>query len=267
MIRRPIPLLLGLALVSPLAGLTAEPRGAASAAPVKADTRPEGDNRNEAGGAGPSAQIPCPGPAVSDADAKAAAQTASAYLNALRDGGFGAAPPLLHPQALERFKALVLPAFDAERARGTRNLLNATFGRDADYAAVSAADPAELMSRFARLISAREPDAAPQFSELTLVGVVREGERLHVLTRLGAAGGPQRLEVVSLLPNGDGWKVLLDGRLEAIAGQLAGRFGAENRGSSAVRMGPIPEGGPAERLEPQGPAGLPPAPGPESGSR
>lgn len=265
MIRQPLSLLLGLALVSPLAGLTAEPHGVVSAEAVTADGRPEGDNRNAGGVAGAAAQTPCSGPAVSEADAKAAAQSAIAYLNALRDGGFSAAPSLLHPQALERFKALVLPAFDAERARGTRNLLNATFGRDADYAVVSAADPTELMSRFARLISAREPDASPQFSELTLVGVVREGKQLHVLTRLGG-GGAERLEVVSLLPNGDGWKVLLDGRLEAIAGQLAGRFGAERR-STGVRMEPIPEGGSAERLEPQGPAGLPPAPGRESESR
>ncbi len=85
-----------------------------------------------------------------------AAAAATDYLTALKEKGFTAAPAWLRPAALARFKALVMPRLKDEQARGTRTLLNATFGRDAGYPTV-AADPANFLTRFARLISAREP--------------------------------------------------------------------------------------------------------------
>ena len=253
--------LIGLVLLCPALGLGAEPDSSAlEKAAATAGT--EGTARSAAE---PVDQSHCRESAVSESDAKAATEAATAYLNALKDGGFGAAPAYLHPEALERFKALVMPALDAESARGTRSLLNATFGREATFAAARSADPADFMARFVRVVSARDPDAAPRFSALTALGVVPEGERLHVLVRLGAGSGPdapERLEVVSLLADGHGWKVLLDGRLEGIAGALAGRFGRDDRRSALPRMEPVPEGAPLTPMVPQGPAGLPPAPGP-----
>jgi hypothetical protein len=247
--------LLGLALLLPALGLAAE-----SEAPVPNKAAVEADAK---GGAKPAAECHCPKAAVSEPLAKAATEAATAYLNGLNGDGFGAAPAHLHPEALERFKTLVMPAFDAERARGTRSLLNATFGRDASFATARSADPADFMARFVRVVSARDPDAAPQFGSMTALGVMAEGERLHVLVRLGAGIGPdafERLEVVSLLPYGTGWKVLLDGRLEGIASSLAGHSTPVDRRSALPRMEPVPEGSPLIPLEPQGPVGLPPLP-------
>ena len=142
-----------------------------------------------------------------------------------------------------RFKALVMPGLKDDQARGARTLLNATFGREANYAGAAAAAPAEFFTRFARLIAAREPDAAPRFSGLTPLGVVREGEQLHVLFRLGQEGGGgsgavERVEVVSLLPQGSEWKVLLDGRLQDLAHRLGSRAGADDRRAMPARMEP-----------------------------
>jgi hypothetical protein len=258
--------LLGIALLLPTLAMGAEPdtstlKPAAEGTGAKGATQPAGEA---------SAQSPCRKSGVSESDAKAATEAATAYLNALKDGGFSAAPAYLHPEALERFKNLVLPAFDAEGARGARNLLNATFGREASLSAARSADPADFMGRFARVVSARDPNAAPRFGALTAIGVVPEGERLHVLVRLGAGSGadaPERLEVVSLLPYGTGWKVLLDGRLEAIAGSLAGRSARNERRSSLQRMEPVPEGAPLIPREAQGPAGLPAVPAPAPAPR
>lgn len=195
-------------------------------------------------------------PPVAPADAKAATEAALAYLNALKDAGFAAAPAHLHPQALERFKTLVMPRLEQEQARGSRRLLNATFGREASVATARAADPADFMSRFVRVVVARDPETAPRFTSLTPLGAVAEGERIHVLVRLGE-GESGRLEVVSVLPEGKTWKVQLDNRLESIARSLGGPTRADR-----PRMEPMPEGTTSQPQGPQGPAGLPGLPPP-----
>lgn len=206
---------------------------------------------------------PPPQPVVDPAAAAAATAAATGYLTALKEKGFAAAPAWLHPAALAHFKDLVMPRLKDEQARGARTLLNATFGRDAGYPAAAAADPADFLTRFARLISAREPDAAPRFSGLTPIGVLREGEQLHVLIRLTQGSGPEateRIEVVSLLPQDKDLKVLLDGRLENLASTLGSHFRGDGPRGTQPRLEPFPEGLPPAPIEPQGPAGLQPMP-------
>jgi hypothetical protein len=207
---------------------------------------------------------PPPPQAVVDPAAAAAATTAATgYLTALKEKGFAAAPAWLHPAALARFKDLVMPRLKDEQARGTRTLLNATFGRDAGYPAAAAADPADFLTRFARLISAREPDAAPRFSGLTPLGVLREGEQLHVLIRLTLGGGPEaveRIEVVSLLPQDKDLKVLLDGRLQSLASTLGSQPRTDGPRGPQLRLEPLPEGLPPAPAAPAGPAGPQPTP-------
>ena len=206
---------------------------------------------------------PPPQSVVDPAAAAAATTAATGYLTALKEKGFAAAPAWLHPAALARFKDLVMPRLKDEQARGTRTLLNATFGRDAGYPAAAAADPADFLTRFARLISAREPDAAPRFSGLTPLGVLREGEQLHVLIRLTLGGGPEaveRIEVVSLLPQDKDLKVLLDGRLQSLASTLGSQPRTDGPRGPQLRLEPLPEGLPPAPAAPAGPAGPQPTP-------
>jgi len=287
--------LLVLLILAPLAasaapdtpGQGAERREDATGAPKDAGApaaRPEGKPKAAApadpqakGKPGEGKAAPTAQPVVDAATTKTATETATAYLTALKDKGFAAAPAWLHPSALARFKELVMPRLKDEQARGTRTLLNATFGRDASYPLAAAADPADFLTRFARLISAREPEAAPRFSALAPIGVLREGEQLHVLIRLTQGSGAtavERVEVVSLLPLGPDWKVDLDGRLQTLASTLAGTLagGAGGPGGERPRtapprpvpprMEPLPEGLPSMPPEPQGPAGLLPLPPP-----
>jgi hypothetical protein len=261
--------LLGLAMLVPALTLAEVPAGGPRAHSNQADRHGRGAERAASAEAQTKAPEPLP-PAtpVTPADARAAIDAATAYLNALKDGGFGAAPAYLHPQALERFKTLVMPRLDQEQARGTRTLLNATFGRDASFATAKAADPADFMARFVRVVIARDPQAAPRFATLTPLGVVAEGDRLHVLVRLGSAAGEPgaegRVEVVSLLPDGKTWKVLLDRRLDELGIALGGPVRADARAPSGraafQRIEPMPEGVAPLPLGPQGPAGLPPLP-------
>ena len=236
----------------------------------KPDAKPKDKGANKPGAkvgaaAEPAAAVPSAPQVVTPADAKAATDAATAYLTALKEKGFAAAPGFLHPDAMARFKALVVPGLKDDQARGARALLNATFGREANYVGAASTAPAEFFTRFARLIAAREPDAAPRFSGLTPLGVVREGEQLHVLVRLSQVGGAgsgavERVEVVSLLPQGAEWKVLLDGRLQDLAYRLGSRAGADDHRAMPARMEPVPEGLPLIQSEPAGPAGIRPPP-------
>lgn len=218
-------------------------------------------------------------PVADPATAAAATAAATAYLETLKARGFGGAAALLHPSALTRFKTLALSRLKDEETRGSRALLNATFGRTADYATAANADPTDFLTRFGRVISVREPDAAPRFSALAPIGVLREGDRLHVLIRLtlpaeGRTAGStplERLEVVTLLPQGSEWKVDLDSRLQSVAANLGGQGpAAPGQRAAPPRFEPVPEppaplpreplgpGAPLPR-EAQGP-GAPPAP-------
>jgi hypothetical protein len=270
--------LLGLTILMPLLGLAESP------APDSAGSRPAAAENAGAGGAPPKSgsadksqetfgaktaqEIPLPDQAVALADSRAAIAAAVAYLNAVNAGGFVAAPALLHPQALERFKKQVLPRLEQEQARGNRTLLNATFGREASLSTARSADPADFMTRCSRVLIARDPELALRFSSVAPLGAIREGERVHVLVRLGGtgAGGDEgRLEVVSLQRDGKTWKVLLDRRLEELAQALGGSERANDRRAPRARMEPMPEGvgpmplGPPQ-VPPQGPPGRPPAP-------
>ncbi|HYN79157.1 MAG TPA: hypothetical protein VES73_15350 [Lamprocystis sp. (in: g-proteobacteria)] len=229
------------------------------------DSKPTDKPGAKADAAGLVAAVPSPPQVVTPADAKAATDAATAYLNAMKERGVAAATAYLHTDAMARFKALVMPGLKDDQARGTRTLLNATFGREANHGVAAAAAPADFFSRFARLIAAREPDAAPRFSGLTPIGVVREAEQLHVLIRLNQSGGGgdsaglgavERVEVVSLLPQGSEWKVVLDGRLQELAYTLGRRAGADDRRAMPTRMEPVPEGLPLIQSEPAGPAGM-----------
>lgn len=193
-----------------------------------------------------------------DANARSAARAvATDYLMAVNAKGLDGGVPYLHPDELVRFKKRMIPILDQERQAGRRNLLNATFGRQAEMTDVRLADPADFMARFARVASARLDAAPTRFDRVEAIGALPEGEVLHMLVReITEQGGSQtqRLVVVSLKRSGKDWKVLFGNDLEAL---LAG-FAAAPAGREPVdrRAQPLPEAAP---LEPGG-AGAPPAP-------
>lgn len=140
------------------------------------------------------------------------------YLEAVRADGFAAEARFMHPDELARFQGLLIPVFEADQAAGSRALLNATFGRDAAMLDVRLSDPVEFMRRFARVMAVRMPDQPVGFDELRVLGMVEEGARVHVLVRLltvSESASEEDLEVVTLLPDGDEWKLTLGPKLEA----------------------------------------------------
>ena len=158
----------------------------------------------------------------------------------------------MHPDEIERFKSLMIPVFAAESESGGRALMNATFGRDARISDVRMAVPAEFLRRFARVMAVRMPDQPTDYELLLVLGSVKEDARVHVLVRLSSGGKTQvmdRLEVVSLMPFEDGWKLTLFPKLEEAVAAM------DRRGSGAhpaSRLAPRPEAV-APPLRPAGP--------------
>ena len=166
---------------------------------------------------------------------------ARVYLEAVRHRGFIATADYLHPDEMARFKAMLIPVFEAESKAGGRALMNATFGRDARLADVRLADPTEFLRRFARVMSVRMTERRTDFDELKLLGSVEEGELVHVLVRLRSesqTAAQDRLEVISLLPFEEGWKLIMWPELEAAILAMAPR---EQDERSVPRLAPQPE--------------------------
>ena len=56
-----------------------------------------------------------------------------------------------------------------------------------------------------------------------IIGTVKEGDITYVLTRSTAGNADVKLtqvEVISMIPDGDSWKLLLSGKMEGIAQAL-----------------------------------------------
>lgn len=186
---------------------------------------------------------------------------------AVNTEGLAGGAPLLHPEDLVRFKKLMVPILEAERAAGRRTLLNATFGREAQLTDARIADPDDFFGRFARVVSARQIEAPTRFDTLVPIGSIPEGEQLHVLVRTLTGVGQaqiQRLVVVTLRRSGGDWKVSMTGGIDDVVASLRGRHQARKgpeglaqpmidavpSASSEPGLPQVPEGASAR---PQGP--------------
>jgi hypothetical protein len=172
------------------------------------------------------------------------------YLTAVRDRGFAAQADFVHPDEMARFQQLLVPVFEAESKKGGRGLLNATFGREAAIMDVSLASPDDFMRRFARVMAVRMPDQPVGFDELVILGIVEEGDLVHVLARLRTGkeeSMEDRLEVVSLAPYEGGWKVVLSPGLERAVWAMKRQVGGGER--TIPRLVPRPP--PLEEIRPQ----------------
>jgi hypothetical protein len=153
--------------------------------------------------------------------------SARAYFNALKSTGIGAVADFTHPAELLRFKAMVLPIYQAEAQAGQGELRKLTFGAEATLAQVESAEPAAFMRSFMNIIASRAGAVGLQFESIEVLGSVAEGETVHVLTRMRMAASPMtitKMEVVSLKKLGEDWKLMLSGQFEGIAQALAGRM-------------------------------------------
>ena len=151
---------------------------------------------------------------------------AERYFLSMRDKGFASGVDFMHPRALADFKAMLLPVFDAEAESGKRELLNATFGTQATIDDVRSSKPSDFMKAFMNVVAAAG-GANIQFRKIEILGSIREGETVHVLSRMTVGAGElaiTMMEVISFIPHGDSWAMLLNGEMEGMAKALKARI-------------------------------------------
>jgi len=80
--------------------------------------------------------------------------------------------------------------------------------------------PADFMRGFMKISDAQSKSMNVSFGDLKILGSVKEGDVVHLLTKHSAGTKDYsltELEILSLKPYQNSWRVLLSGKLEGMA--------------------------------------------------
>lgn len=156
-----------------------------------------------------------------------AQQTPEAVVRACSEAinarGLTAMPEFIHPDELQRFKAMFQPLLTDDTSGGDETLLRVFFGNDASLESVAGLSPASVMARVMKVAESQLGGARMQVEEQRFPGAVHEGALIHLVTRNTVRVGATRsirMEVASLKPHGDSWRMLLSGDVEAMGNAI-----------------------------------------------
>lgn len=153
-------------------------------------------------------------------------QVCAQYLAAIKQHGIVAMSEFIHPDEFARFKNLMMPIFEAGDAAEREDLRRGFFGESATPESVAAMPPADFTRAVMAVLDAQLKTKKVSFGNADVLGAVKEGEIVHMVTRASVAAGDvtlTQLEVVSLKPSGDTWRLLLSGQIEGMAQGLRAR--------------------------------------------
>ncbi len=170
------------------------------------------------------------------------------YTKALQAGDYLKSTDFMHPEALEKFRGMVLPLVESVGAESASLL--PLFKGVADVAALKKLSPAEFFASFLGGLTAANPAvlAALSSGSMAALGSVAEGEMLHVVCRtsLGFEGIKiNKMNVVSLKRAAGNWRVLLSGEIEGMAEALRKAFAGATASAAEpepAAPAPPPEG-------------------------
>jgi hypothetical protein len=152
---------------------------------------------------------------------------AKQYFAVLQRDGLTAVGRFMHPEALEKFRSMMLPVYEAEAGAGRNELRSVTFGSQSTIADVRALDPVQFVNGFMNLVAAQTGGSRISFDTLEIVGVVAEGDQRHVLARITVGVEELRItefEVLSFAPYEGGWRLQLNGEMQGLAAALRARM-------------------------------------------
>jgi hypothetical protein len=144
------------------------------------------------------------------------------YTAAMKAGDYQKTAELMHPEALEKFRNLLLPLLDVPQGADKEQSALPLFRGAKDVAAVKKLSPTEFFASFMGGLIDSEPllkDALGS-AGMTPIGSVPEGDVLHVVCRTSVAVqgvSLSKLEVVSVKRSAGNWRILLSGELEGMA--------------------------------------------------
>jgi hypothetical protein len=155
-------------------------------------------------------------------------EVANGHLIAIKDADWAAYTASLHPEAVKRFKQMMIPAAEAAKAADNpagKNILERVFD-NADLGKLKAASPSEFFQLFITNWSAKNRGFTQTMKNSTvqMLGHVSEGGRLaHAVYRMTIPAGNAKVtkvEVITLEKDGEVWKCQLTSELENLAGSL-----------------------------------------------
>ncbi len=155
-------------------------------------------------------------------------EAANGHLIAIKEANWAAYTASLHPEAVKRFKTMMIPAAEAARAADSpagKSILERVFD-NADIGKLKNASPRGFFQIFITNWSARNRGFTQTMKSATvqMLGHVSEGDRqAHAVYRMTIPTGSAkvtRVEVISLEKDGEVWKCQLTSELENLAGSL-----------------------------------------------
>jgi hypothetical protein len=147
------------------------------------------------------------------------------YLEALKSGEYLAVAEMMHPEALEKFRGMLLPIAEEAAGANKEESFLVLFRGVADVAALKKLSPAEFFAAFFGGVTDANPvlkDALASGS-MNPIGSVPEGDMLHMVCRTSVSVeglSLTKMEVISLRQSQGNWRVLLSGEMEGIAQAL-----------------------------------------------
>ena len=148
---------------------------------------------------------------------------ANQYFTTLQAEGMTSVGKYMHPDALVNFKEMLLPIYKGEAETGKRQLLDVTFGKDSTVDDLESLDPELFMNGFMNLVALQAGTSSVTFDKLEIVGSVKEGEDIHVLSRITVGAGEAEItqfEILSFKPYKGTWRLQLNGKMKGIAASI-----------------------------------------------
>lgn len=155
-----------------------------------------------------------------------AEDVARKYMDTIQSEGVAASVRYMHPEETARFKAMVVPLFDAAESPGASEMAQAFFGEGASAKSVASMPAADVMRAFLRILDGQFGEASVSFDDLEVLGRVSEDEVVHLVARVTtrmAGFAVTKLQVISLKPVGDSWGLMLTGEMEGFAQAIRAR--------------------------------------------
>jgi hypothetical protein len=143
-----------------------------------------------------------------------------AYVAAIKERGLTAVTGYIHPDEQLRFKTMLMSAFGNAGTPAQSGWLTTIFGKNATLESVRAKTPEEFMRAFMIFTNGQLSSLKVNIKDVKVIGAVKEGEILHLVTRNVAGAGDiqiTQMAVVSMKPYRGSWKLLLTGELEGFA--------------------------------------------------
>ena len=158
--------------------------------------------------------------------------TAAKYFNALNANGFQAAPDFMHDRELARFKENLVPLFTSGPIQQRNNWAEAFLGPDISAEEAVELHPKEFTRLFMSHLGPQVFAAGAHFDELEIVGTIKEEELVHVLCRLRGSTGKfqaKYLQVITMLKEGESWKIMLPPEMDAASQMLGASVRAQGK--------------------------------------